>query len=111
MKWYIKDADGNILNTYVGAGDLYPVGSLWMGTEIALVEEVVPLVEDIVDNRDVRRLRRAEEFSSTLDVLNPFWYASLSTDQQTLIGNWRQAWLDYPNDENATEPQRPDGIF
>lgn len=60
---------------------------------------------------DVRRQERTEEFTTTLDRLNPIWYASLTTEQQSSLAMWRAAWLDYPNNENNARPVRPEGIF
>ena len=49
---------------------------------------------DLPDNE--RRQERREVFARTLDILNPVWYNALTSDQQTEIATWRQAWLDYP---------------
>jgi len=59
----------------------------------------------------LRRQDRSEEFAETLDRLNPAWFSTLTTLQQTSINTWRQSWLDYPNDVTLTRPVRPEGIF
>jgi len=54
-----------------------------------------------------RRNDRTFEFSLTLDKVNGWWKDNLTTEQITEISNWRQAWLDYPNDFTITRPIRP----
>ncbi len=60
---------------------------------------------------EARREDRREEFAATLDRMNPIWYSTLTSAQQTSLSTWRTAWLDYPNDETNTKPVRPEGIF
>lgn len=61
-------------------------------------DTVVASVEPYVDPRE----ERAEVFAATLDIMNPVWYNSLTTEQQTELAAWRQAWLDYP--ETGVKP-------
>ena len=56
-----------------------------------------------------RREERANEFSITLDLMQPLWYSTLTPTQQTSLATWRQAWLDYPS--TGIKPVRPEGIF
>jgi hypothetical protein len=93
-KWVIKDSDGNILNTFTGkAKDRY-VGTDWNGTTVASVEQLT-IAEDL-------REKRKKVFSTTIDLMNPVWYNSLSADQKYRLATWRQEWLDYPSTE--TDP-------
>jgi|21_taG_2_1085346.scaffolds.fasta_scaffold00790_11 hypothetical protein len=57
------------------------------------------IAQPVMDKRyeHIRRVERDEVFTSTLDILNPLWYASLSTSQQDNLAVWRQQWLDYPS--------------
>ena len=57
-------------------------------------DEYVEPTPELPDN--ARRQERREEFSRTIDRMNPLWYDSLTTQQQTDLATWRQAWLDYP---------------
>jgi hypothetical protein len=56
-----------------------------------------------------RVVERAEEFAETLNNLNPLWFNSLSSQQQTDLAAWRSDWLNYP--ETGIKPTRPVGIF
>lgn len=60
---------------------------------------------------ELRRADRSEEFTNTIDRMNPTWYNSLTETQQTSLATWRTEWLDYPNNEDNTRPVRPEGIF
>jgi hypothetical protein len=53
-----------------------------------------------------RREERTEEFSQTIDRMNPPWYNSLTDTQKTSVETWRQQWLDYPS--TGILPTRPD---
>ena len=53
-----------------------------------------------------RRGERAEEFSQTIDRMNPAWYNGLTDTQKTSLETWRQEWLDYP--ETGILPTRVD---
>ena len=54
-----------------------------------------------------RRKERDKEFSNTLDKLNYWWKNSLTESQILEISNWRQSWLDYPNNLATSKPVRP----
>ena len=60
---------------------------------------------------DIRRQERGEMFSWTIDTMNPLRYNSLTEDQKVAVATFRQEWLDYPNDESASRPLIPEGIF
>jgi hypothetical protein len=47
--------------------------------------------------KEDRRGERAEEFSQTIDRMNPPWYNSLTATQKTSLETWRQEWLNYPD--------------
>ena len=68
---------------------------------------LLPLTEEETLLR--RREERANEFSNTLDLIQPVWYSSLTSTQQTSLASWRQEWLDYPS--TGVKPVRPEGIF
>tara|TARA_R110002167_G_scaffold38918_2_gene120609 strand:- start:1072 stop:1401 length:330 start_codon:yes stop_codon:yes gene_type:complete len=109
MAFTLNNADGGMISFQNGYGNESEwVGTIFEGQEVASITRAP---EQVVDQSWERRKDREQEFAITINILNPIWYNSLSDDQKTSIGNWRQAWLDYPNDENATEPERPVGIF
>lgn len=55
------------------------------------------IVADVIESEEyVRRMKRKEEFSKTIDRLNPSWYDALSDDQKQRIQAYRKSWLDYP---------------
>jgi hypothetical protein len=83
----------------------------WINEGNAVSAYVAPDDPDPVSFSDLRRKERQEEFSWTIDKLNPMYYNSLTSEQQAELTTWRQAWLDYPNDENNTKPNLPEGIF
>ena len=58
--------------------------------------ELVALPDDNSEVLNSRRVERAIIFSTTLDLMNPIWYDSLTDDEQTALAAWRTAWLDYP---------------
>ena len=83
-----KDSEDNFIGDVHNIGTHNPkgyIGDLVNGTVVASYEEY----------QDPRE-ERAEVFSRTLDVMNPVWYNSLTTEQQTELAAWRQVWLDYP---------------
>lgn len=53
-----------------------------------------------------RREERDEEFSQTIDMMNPPWYNSLTDTQKSSLETWRQEWLNYP--ETGILPTRVD---
>lgn len=109
MAFTLNNANGDMISFQNGYGNESEwVGTIFEGQEVASITRAP---EEVVDQSWERRRSREQEFSVTLNTLNPIWYNSLTEEQKTSISNWRQAWLDYPTDENATEPQRPDGIF
>lgn len=63
----------------------------------------VDIQENVLNSR---RNERREEFSYTLDRMNPAWYNSLTDTQKTSLETWRQEWLDYP--ETGVLPTRVD---
>lgn len=68
--------------------------------------------EEAVENfSDHRRQERSSMFSWTIDTMNPIRYDSLTEEQKVAVATFRQAWLDYPNDESLSEPYFPEGIF
>jgi len=83
----------------------------WVDAGNSIGEYVAPVPPAPVPFSDLRRIERSKEFSWTIDNLNPMYYDSLTSEQQTELATWRQAWLDYPNDENNTKPILPEGIF
>ena len=83
----------------------------WVDAGNSINEYVAPTPSDPVPFSDLRRKERSEEFSWTIDRLNPFHYNSLTNEQQAELTIWRQAWLDYPNDESNSKPILPEGIF
>ena len=87
-KWQALDADGNVIDIWVGPKKESRIGTEWNG---GLVDTIVPYQEPVSPQQE-----RAEAFSRTLDIMNPVWYNSLTTEQQTELAAWRQAWLDYP---------------
>ena len=44
-----------------------------------------------------RRSKRNAKFATTIDRMNPLWYNSLDSTQQSNLATWRQQWLDYPS--------------
>ena len=61
----------------------------------------------IYNNPDMRRKDREIEFANTIDRMNPVWWDSYTQAQKDEITAWRQAWLQYPNNEEATRPVKP----
>ena len=58
-----------------------------------------------------RREERDNEFARTLDRMNALWYNSLTSQQQTDLATWRQAWLDYPSTGVEPDKSLVSGIF
>jgi hypothetical protein len=83
----------------------------WINDGNTISAYVAPEAPDTIPFSDLRRIERGEEFSWTIDKLNPMYYNSLTSEQQAELTTWRQAWLDYPNDENNTKPILPEDIF
>ncbi len=57
-------------------------------------------ISDSVMQSEYARQRQSERtkvFSITIDKLNPIWYNSLTSTQQSNLATWRQQWLDYPS--------------
>ena len=95
------DADGEIITIL----DVNPEEYLYvLGTEarpdsgVFFTRMTTPDGFDVsVDTlAEYRRGERLEEFSRTIDRMNPIWYNSLTAQEQTDLATWRQAWLDYP---------------
>lgn len=83
----------------------------WVDAGNSIGEYVAPEAQEPEHFSELRRKERAEEFSWTIDNLNPLYYNSLTAEKQAELATWRQAWLNYPNDENNTKPILPEGIF
>ena len=87
MLYKFIDADGNSLGIH-NVGENNPesyVGGYIDTAEIASVEQYTE-----------PRVERDQVFAATIDRVNPVWFNSLSDDQKSELGVWRQAWLDYP---------------
>ncbi len=59
-----------------------------------------------ISESDRRRVDRREEFAETLNTMNNLWYDSLSQSDKDALNTWRTAWLNYPDDLNASRPVR-----
>ncbi len=59
-----------------------------------------------ISQSDLRRNERREEFAETLNAMNNLWYDSLSQSDKDALSAWRTAWLNYPDDLNASRPVR-----
>ena len=64
-------------------------------------------IETTVSNLDMRRQERESEFAKTIDKINPIWWDTFTQSQKDEIIAWRQAWLEYPNNLEATRPVKP----
>ena len=111
-RFTIHNEAGEALNTFVGlaSDNPFPVGSTYEGVVVHSVSSVVdetPTTEEIYAAREERRA----EFSTTLDRMNPVWYNSLTTAQQTALATWRQQWLDYPDNGIKPDYTLVQGIF
>ena len=82
----------------------------WVDAGNSITAYVAP-EEQVVTFSDERREDRADTFAWTIDKMNPLRYNSLTEDQKVAVATFRQEWLDYPNDESATKPYIPEGIF
>ena len=72
---------------------------------------VAPPTPDPVDPKVAMRIERTERFRTTLDIMNPVWFNSLTAAQQTNLATWRTAWLDYPETGIKPSDSLLDGIF
>lgn len=109
-KFVIKDADGNTLQEHQGVAS---ENQQWIGTELTdgtVVASVEQLPDLIIDDNEPPALTTVEErrqernriFATTIDIMNPIWYNSLTAQQQTELATWRTQWLNYP--ETGIEP-------
>lgn len=107
MYYLLIDTDGNILVSTdsleiaeANQTDDTTLVTLDSEVDISLKRyvdsELVALPDDNSEVLNSRRGERAIIFSTTLDLMNPIWYDSLTDDEQTALATWRQAWLDYP---------------
>jgi hypothetical protein len=82
----------------------------WLDAGNSIQPYVAPeiILETFVDTR---REDRTETFAWTIDKMNSIRYNSLTDEQKVAVATFRQEWLDYPNDESATRPLVPEGIF
>jgi hypothetical protein len=106
MMYYAIDAEGLVMAAGDSISGVQSVVDLNTGWSLVsstdedafdkrYVEGVfIDIQENIVKSR---RNERREEFSKTLDRMNPAWYNSLTDTQKTSLETWRQAWLDYPD--------------
>lgn len=93
----LLDVDGNVISsTYLGLNQ--PSDFIGQTVDDIIVDAVVPNV------LAQRRKERDEVFAKTIDKLNWFWAEGLTTEQQSEIQTWRQAWLDYPETGIKPEP-------
>jgi hypothetical protein len=114
MTWILYDTDGNIKASSDAErtiDELFESG--FTGTKVNVGDDsidnkryvngtLVDIVKSTEEVEEGRRDERLQVFSRTLDVMNPVWYNSLTTEQQTKLATWRQAWLDYP--ETGVKP-------
>lgn len=82
----------------------------WVDAGNSITAYVAP-EEEVVTFADERRAERALIFAGTIDRMNIVRYNSLTEDQKLAVATFRQEWLYYPNDESASRPLIPEGIF
>ena len=102
----LLDASGNEITTvkYGPSRNPHWVGEQVNGTTVASLQLIS--YEDTEATLSSRRTERNEEFSQTIDRMNPAWYNGLTDTQKTSLETWRQEWLDYP--ETGILPTRVD---
>ncbi len=76
----------------------------WLDDGNVVSEYVAPVIQQDATAEDLRRTDRAEEFAQTLNAMNNLWYDSLSQADKDALSTWRTAWLNYPDDLNASRP-------
>ncbi len=105
MLYELKDAEGNVLG--IASLGSYEYAQTYVGNNIdgTLITSVERLPSEL------RREDRTEVFSQTINNMNTIWYNSLTEEQQSSLSAWRDQWLSYPNNEDATRPTLPEGIF
>ena len=105
MLYELKDAEGNVID--IASLGSYEYAQTYVGNNIdgTLITSVERLPAEL------RREDRTEVFSRTIDNMNTLWYNSLTAEQQSSLSTWRDQWLSYPNNEDATRPTLPEGIF
>ena len=64
--------------------------------------------EDILDNKDILRDRRARECFRLLDSRSQMWYNRLTAEQKAELDAWYQAWLDVT--ETKIIPEKPEWL-
>jgi len=107
------------------------IQGIWNETEYyiqdgqAVAKPVDPSTNDIVyyfdyttktwcileDKRESNARQQRNDLLSAVDRINPVWYASLTTDQQTELATYRQQLLDVPQQSgfssDITWPAKP----
>tara|TARA_R110000868_G_scaffold152090_2_gene376688 strand:- start:109 stop:522 length:414 start_codon:yes stop_codon:yes gene_type:complete len=78
----------------------------WLDDGNVVSEYVAPVIQQDATPSDLRRNDRRQEFAETLNAMNNLWYDSLSQSDKDALSTWRTAWLDYPDDLNASRPVR-----
>lgn len=78
----------------------------WLDDGNTVSAYVEPEAPQTLTTGELRRNDRAKEFSQTLDTMNNLWYDGLSQSDKDALSAWRTAWLNYPDDLNATRPVR-----
>lgn len=78
----------------------------WLDDGNVVSAYAAPVIQQDATPSDLRRIDRVEEFAQTLNAMNNLWYDSLSQSDKDALNTWRTAWLDYPDDLNASRPVR-----
>lgn len=90
----VNQANNNLCQAWLDAGN----------TPASYVEP--EYTGTVLTQDEERRNDRREEFSQTLDRMNPLWHESLSSDELSALSVWRTSWLNYPSTPSASRPIR-----
>lgn len=90
----VNQANNNLCQAWLDAGN----------TPTAYVEP--EYTGTVLTQDEERRNDRRQEFSQTLDKMNPLWHESLSSDELSELRAWRTSWLNYPTTPSASRPIR-----